>query len=281
MRVRLDGTRAVVTGASSGIGAELARLLAPRVAHLALVARRVDRLETLAAELTQRHPDLRVSVLPCDLADLDAVKALGARLRTTLGGVDILVNNAGAAHTGYFDQLDWAATEKLITLNAVAPAWLIHHLLPDMLARGTGGILNINSGFGLASLPTFSTYVATKHFMAGLTETLRAETAGTGVVITQAHPGPVDTDLVSGLEKSLLIRPPRFFFISPERCAKACLAAFEQGRAAVVPGLRMRLAMFLLRNAPDVLVRFVQERLARRRLVALADARQTGQDPSR
>lgn len=265
MRLRLEGARAVVTGASSGIGAELARLLAPRVAHLALVARRVGRLEALAAELTASHPRLKVSVLPCDLSDLDAVKALGARLREALGEIDVLINNAGAAQSGYFDRLDWAQMEKLITLNAVAPTWLIHDLLPDMIGRGSGGILNINSGFGLASLPTFGPYVATKHFMAGLTETLRAEAAGTGVVITQSHPGPVDTDLVSGLEDSLLVRPPRLSFISPERCARDSLAAFEKGRASVVPGLRMRVAMLVIRHTPGFLVRFVQATIARRR----------------
>lgn len=265
MRLRLDGARVVVTGASSGIGAAIAKLLAPRVAHLALVARRVDRLNALALELTQAHPELKVSVLPCDLSDMDAVKGLGPRLRQTLGDVDILVNDAGAAHAGYFEQMDWDATERLMTLNAIAPAFLIHHLLPGMIERGTGGILNISSGFGLGSLPTFGTYIATKHFLSGLTETVRAEAAGTGVVITQSCPGPVDTDFVTALESSLLVHPPRIAFISAERCARESLAAFERGRALVIPSLRMRIAIFLIRNSPDFIARFVQATIARQR----------------
>lgn len=243
----------------------MARQLAPRVAHLALVARRVDRLDALALELCAARPSLKVSVLPCDLSDPDAVRGLGDRLRQALGEVDVLVNNAGAGHAGYFDEVDWEQTERLFTLNALAPARLIRDLLPGMLARGRGGILNVSSGFGLATLPTFGPYIATKHFLSGLTETLRAEAAGSGVVITQSCPGPVDTDFVTALEGSLVIKPPKMAFISAARCARESLDAFERGKALVVPGRRMRLAMWLIRSTPDFLVRFIHDRLARRK----------------
>lgn len=264
MRLRLEGARAVVTGASSGIGAELAKLLAPRVAHLALVARRADRLEALARELGQAHPGLKVTVLPCDLSDLEAVKALGERLRVAVGEVDVLVNDAGAGDTGFFERADWEKTERLFTLNALAPAWLIRHLLPGMVARGHGGILNVGSGFGLTSLPSFASYVATKHFLVGLTETVRAEVAGTGVVVTQSCPGPVATGFEAALGRPLLLSPPRFFVISAERCARETLAAFERGAAMVVPSLRMRLVTWLVGITPRWVLRGLQAEVGRR-----------------
>ena len=260
MKLKLDGSRAVVTGASSGIGAELAKQLAPRVAHLALVARRVDRLEALATELRKAHPALQVTVLPCDLGDLAAVKALGPRL----GEVDVLVNNAGAGDSGLFEQADWEKTEQLFTLNALAPAWLIRHLLPGMVARGRGGILNMSSGFGLTSLPSFASYVATKHFLSGLTESLRAEVVGTGGVVTQACPGPVETEFEAASIRPLKVSPPKFLVISAERCARESLTAFERGRAFVVPSLRMRLVTWLATATPRWLLALVQAGVGRR-----------------
>ncbi|MBS1150168.1 MAG: short-chain dehydrogenase [Myxococcaceae bacterium] len=264
MRLKLEGSRAVVTGASSGIGVELAKLLAPRVAHLALVARRAERLEALAAELRRAHPALKVTVLPCDLGDLAAVKALGGRLFEAMGEVDVLVNNAGAGDAAFFEQVEWAKLEQLFTLNALAPAWLIRHLLPGMVARGRGGILNVSSGFGLTSLPSFGAYVATKHFLSGLTETLRAEVVGTGVVVTQSCPGPVKTGFEAAFAQPLRVSPPGFLVISAEQCARETFAAFERGAAFVVPSLRMRMVTWLVGVTPRWLLQLVQAGVGRR-----------------
>lgn len=260
MTASLDGARAVVTGASSGIGAEFARLLAPRVAQLVLVARRVDRLEALAGELRQAHPALQVTVLPCDLADPEAVKALGPRL----GEVDVLVNNAGAGDAGFFEDIAWEKVERLVALNALAPAWLLRHLLPGMVARRRGGVLNVSSGFGLTSLPSFGTYVATKHFLSGLTEAVRAEVAGTGVVVTQSCPGPVASEFEAVLEAPLHVTAPGFLVISAAQCARESLAAFERGAAFVVPSLRMRLVTWVVGATPRWLLQRVQAGLGRR-----------------
>ncbi len=250
----------MVTGASSGIGVELAKLLAPRVAHLALVARRVELLEALATELRAAHPALQVTVLPCDLGDLAAVKALGPRL----GEVDVLVNNAGAGDAAFFAEVEWVKMEQLFTLNALTPAFLMRHLLPGMVARGRGGILNVSSGFGLTSLPTFGPYVATKHFLSGLTETLRAEVVGTGVVVTQSCPGPVDTGFEAALARPLYVSPPKCFVISAKQCAAETFAAFERGAAFVVPGFRMRLVTWLIGATPRWVLQLVQAGVARR-----------------
>jgi short-subunit dehydrogenase len=250
----------VLTGASSGIGAELAKLLAPRVAHLVLVARREDRLRALEADLKQTSPALKVTVLVCDLSDLDAVKALAPALPQ----VDVLINNAGAGDAGFFEQVDWAKAERLFTLNALAPAWLTRHVLPGLVARGRGGVLNVSSGFGLTALPSFGSYVASKHFMTGLTQAVRAEVAGTGVVVCQTCPGPVATDFEAALGGPLLITPPRFVEISAERCARDSLAAFERDVGLFVPGLLMRLVTWVVGVTPRWLLELVQAALARR-----------------
>lgn len=264
MTLTLGGARVVVTGASSGIGAALARQLAPRVAHLALVARRAERLEALAVELREANPALQVTVLPCDLGDLDAVKALGPRLQAALGEVDVLINNAGAGDAGFFEGAEWTKVETLFTLNALAPAWLMRHLLPGMVARGRGGILNMSSGFGLTSLPSFAPYVASKHFLSGLTEALRAELAGTGVVVTQSCPGPVATEFEAAVGAPLRVSPPGFLVISAERCARESLAAFERGKAFVVPSWRMRIITWVVGASPRWIVERVQAAVGRR-----------------
>jgi hypothetical protein len=261
MSLRLDGSRVLLTGASSGIGAELARLLAPRVAHLALVALPGPALEAVAVELRQRHPALVLTTLPCDLSDAAALEALGAQ---GLGEVDVLINCAGAGDSAFFAESTWATTERLTRLNALAPAWLMRRLLPGMLARGHGGVLNVSSGFGLTSLPTLGSYVATKHFLSGLTETVRAEVDGTGVVVTQCCPGPVATGFEAAVGRPMHLTPPGFLVITAARCAREALHGFEAGRALVVPSRRMQLIAWLVEATPRWLRTRLQAAVARR-----------------
>jgi short-subunit dehydrogenase len=260
MTLTLEGSHALVTGASSGIGRELAKRLAPRVAQLTLVARRTEALEALAAQLRTAHPALQVTVRPCDLSDLGAVKALA----TQLGAVDVLVNNAGAGDAGFFEQVPWETMERLFTLNALAPAYLMWQLLPGMVARGHGGLLTISSGFGLTSLPSFGPYVASKHFLVGLTETVRAEVEGAGVVVTLACPGPVATGFEAALERPLRVEPPAWLVMSASACAEQIFEAFVRGAPFVVPDWRMRLITWLVGAAPRWLRSRVQAWLGRR-----------------
>ncbi len=133
-----------------------------------------------------------------------------------------------------------------------------------MVARGRGGVLSTNSAFGFAPLPSYGSYEATKHFSSSLVETVRAEVAGTGVVITQSCPGPVDTEIIAAVGHPLLLDPPKSTVISASPCARESLAAFERGDAVVVPGRTMRFASWLIRNTPGFIRRSVQASVGRR-----------------
>ncbi|HZA44751.1 MAG TPA: SDR family NAD(P)-dependent oxidoreductase [Rubrobacter sp.] len=172
---------------------ELTRELAPRAHALVLVACRAERLESLKDELTVKHPGLVVRTEPCDLYDPAAVDALSKRLLDSFGAVDVLVNNAGVGLQGLYEVSDWERVHALIRLNVVALALLTRQLTPALVARRKGGVLNINSGARVAIMPGMAAYVGAKHFVTGCTETLRAELDGTGVVVSQALPGPVET----------------------------------------------------------------------------------------
>jgi uncharacterized protein len=253
-----DGGTVLITGASSGLGLELARELAPRTRSLVVVARRVERLEELKDELSARHPGLIVRPEPCDLSDPKAVDALSERLLDDFGAVDVLVNNAGSELQGLYEKSEWDRVYGLIRLNVVAPSLLTRRLAPAMVARRRGGILNISSGAGVSIMPGMAAYVGTKHFVTGFTETLRAELACTGVIVSQALPGPVET----GFDKAADIGPPglmdRIFRISAARCAREIIRGFERGRPVIFPGSAYGTVMML----QGTLLRALQRRAA-------------------
>jgi uncharacterized protein len=262
----LDGSVALVTGASSGIGREIAVVLAGRVKALILVARRADRLESLRNELKTRYPDLSVTPLPCDVGNEEEVAKLIGHVRAEIGSVDILVNNAGLGLDGLYDRADWEGIRQLLNVNVMAVAHLTQAFVPDMVARGRGGVLNVGSGAGLTVMPSAAAYVASKHFIDGFSESLRADLAGTGVVVTQVLPGPVDSefDQVAGSPGGMEGGPPRFVRIGAEQCAREAIAGFERGDALVFPGRPYRFVMrFLLPLLPRAARRSQAERSAR------------------
>ncbi len=253
----IDGGTVLVTGASSGIGCELARQFAARAATLVLLARRAQRLEELQEDLLGQHPNLRVVILPADLSDEGDVDRVLSEVRDQVGEVDILVNNAGVGDQALFDRTDWPRTRRVLQTNVLAVAQLTGALLPSMVARGRGGVLNIGSGAGLAVMPASAAYCASKHFIDGFSEALRADLAGTGVVVTQVCPGPVDSefDSVAGSEGGMTGGPPQFLRIGAGQCAREALAGFDHGAALVFPGRAFRVAMTLLALAPRRLQR--------------------------
>ncbi len=246
----------LITGASAGIGRELARLFATHADTLVLVARRIERLEALQQELTATYAGLQVYVVGCDLSDPTAVDALIDDVTQQVGAIDVLVNNAGIGDLALYDQADWTRIEQMIQTNIVALAKLTHRLVAPMVSRGHGGILNISSGAGVALMPGAATYVGTKHFVTGFTETLRVELAGTGVTVTQVLPGPVDTefDEAAGIT-GLAGGPPSFLRISAAQCAREAIAGFERGRAMVFPGTAYRVLMTLQSMLPRAVER--------------------------
>jgi short-subunit dehydrogenase len=177
----LDGATVVVTGASSGIGRELAVQLGRRAAVLVLLARRADRLHQLQDELLSRLPDLRVMIMPVDLCDEGAVDRVIDDIHAQVGPVDVLVNNAGMGDQVLFDRADWPRTRQVLHTNVVGLAQLTAAFVPSMVERGRGGVINIGSGAGLTIMPASAAYSASKHFVDGFSEGLRADLAGTGV----------------------------------------------------------------------------------------------------
>lgn len=242
MRAPLDGT-VLVTGASSGIGRAMAVELAPRAAHLVLVARRTDRLEALRDELLAGRPDLAVTLQPCDLLDREATERMLDAVARDVGDVDVLINNAGFGDMGVFDRVDWDKTQRMIRLNCESATYLAHRLVQGMVARRRGGILNVSSGFGLEFMPGFSTYIATKHYLSGLTESMRLELRGRGVVVSQLCPGPVTSEFESHIGNFTGQKPPKLVEISAERCARVAVRGFARGKALIIPGFWIKLAM--------------------------------------
>ena len=242
----------LITGASAGIGRELALEFGARAEMLVLVARRLDRLEVLKAELAGRYPGLKVVVLAADLSDESDIETLLGRVAGEAGPVDVLVNNAGLGDSVLFDHSKWTRTRQVLGTNILAVAQLTSALVPALVKRGYGGVLNIGSGAGLTVMPNAASYVGSKHFVAGFSEALRADLAGTGVVVTQVCPGPVESefDQVAGSVGGMAGAPPQFFRISAAQCAREAIAGFERGKAVVFPGRLYRLLMRALPVVP-------------------------------
>jgi NADP-dependent 3-hydroxy acid dehydrogenase YdfG len=191
----LQGRVAVVTGASSGIGASVARALADEGAHLALAARRTEALLDVQTMLERQGNQVRVLVAPTDITDRKQVKSLVARTEEELGPIDILVNCAGVMYYTLMENLyedDWERTVDVLCkgmLNCVGA------VLPGMLARGRGHIVTISSDAGRKVFPGLTVYSGSKFFVEAVSQGLRLETAGTGLRVTTIQPGNVATDL--------------------------------------------------------------------------------------
>jgi uncharacterized protein len=271
VRPPLDGV-VLITGASSGIGLVLARMMAPRARALALVARRKDRLDALADELRASKPGLLVHTASCDLADTAQTDAMLALVASAVGPVDVLVNNAGFGDLGVFDRANWDKTRRMIDLNVTALTYLTHRLVGPMVERGRGGILMISSSYGLAFTPGMAAYIGTKHYVTGFTEALRLDLTGTGVVVTQSCPGPVATEFADGVGNFTGMDVPRLVEISAEHCARSSLRAFERGRAMVIPGVIISTLMTMAALTPRWVLRLLYMPVAaalRRKQVAV------------
>ncbi len=249
------GRTAVVTGASSGIGTEIARELARRGHGVTLVARRRERLEDLAAELA--GSGVRAEVLPADLCDRAARADLLDRV-TDLGLVpDILVNNAGLSTLGAVARSDPAAEMNMLEIDVVAVADLCSRFVPGMVERGRGAILNVASSAAFQPMPGQAGYAAAKSFVLSYSRALRAELSGSGVAVTALCPGPVKTEFaeVAGFaEGDFEDALPGFMWESAEKVAKEGVAALAKGKAVALPGLANRVGANLSTITPKSLL---------------------------
>jgi short-subunit dehydrogenase len=258
----IDDGVVLITGASSGIGREVARLVARRARAVVLVARRKERLDALAGEL--RTLGAR-DVLPacCDVTDRASCDAMLAAVEARYGGVDVLVNNAGLGDLGVYDRTDWSKTERMIALNVTSLAYLTHRLVGRMVARGRGAIVNVSSGLGLTFVPGMTAYTGTKYFVTGFTEGLRLDLAGTGVSVSQVCPGPVATEFEENVGNFVGRSPPAFVVIGADRCARAIMRAIDRRRALVIPGFVMRVLITLGDWTPRPILRLMYAPLGR------------------
>jgi uncharacterized protein len=248
-------TAAMVTGASSGIGAAIARELAERGHALVLVARRKDRLDALAEELTEEF-GVRAEAIGCDLGKAASRQRLPARVESLGLGVSVLVNNAGFATNGAFHQSDAARELEQVRVLVEAPVALTSAFLPGMVKRGAGAILNVASTAGMQPLPYSAGYSAAKAYVLTFSEALHQELHGSGVTVTALAPGPVSTDFwqISGWEvaggQTFERAVPRPAWVSAEDAASAGVKGLEAGRRVVVPGLPIRATMLAAQYLP-------------------------------
>ena len=226
---------AVVTGASSGIGAAIARELGQRGHNLLLVARTAGPMEEIREELAASHPEVTVEIRPCDLADVDARGMLIEELEGR--DVHIIINSAGVATFGEFRKLDPAYERTQFELNATALFELTAAVLPGMVASGDAGIVNVGSVAGNAAIPNNATYVGTKAMVNTFTESLHYELKGTGVRCTLLAPGPVREEVKEDAARTIVDRAtPDFVWTTYPDCATETLDALAANKLRVVPG---------------------------------------------
>ena len=253
--------RALVTGASSGIGAAFARALKARGEQLVLVARRAERLQELVGELGGESV---ATAIPTDLTRPGSIPGLEKELRSRGLAVDLLLNNAGLGHTGHFAEEPLDRVLGMIDLNVRAAAELARTFLPGMLERGRGGIINVVSTSAFQPVPFFAVYAASKAFLLSLTEALATEVQGTGVRIQALCPGLTATEFQEVAETDR-VAFNRTGTMSPEDVVAASLRAFDRGDLRVIPGFSNRLLAEVQGWLPRSLVRRVAGELFRPR----------------
>jgi uncharacterized protein len=256
--MKIEHCSALIAGASAGIGREFARQLASRARLLILVARREQKLNELRDDLSEQYPSLTVRIRKTDLADLAQLKELMAWLDDEKIEVDLLINNAGLGDLGPFAMSDPLRNEQIILVNVAALTFLTRHLLPPMIARKRGGILNVSSSAGFLPIPGFAVYAATKAYVTSFSEALRSELRGTGVSVCALCPGPVHTEFqeVARRPSGQLESGPEFVHVPVEQAVRDALAALEADRPLVIPGLPMKIGMFLVRLTPMPILRW-------------------------
>ena len=243
--------RALVTGASSGIGEAFARALRARGERLVLVARRTDRLARLSAELG--GPDVALP-LTLDLAGPESAESLQRTLESREIGVSLLVNNAGVGYAGRVHEQPPEKLRAMLDLDVRAVVELTRVFLPAMIERGRGAVLNVVSMAAFQPVPFLAVYAASKAFVLSLTESLATELAGTGVTVQALCPGNIPTEFqqVAGTSDAKFSRTGA---TTPEEVVEASLAALDRRKLVVIPGLKNRITVGAQRFVPRAWVR--------------------------
>ena len=237
-KIKITNTTALITGASSGIGLELARLFAKDGFNLVLVARNRIKLEDLAQELRSKH-QVQVKVIVQDLADPSSPQAIADKLAADNIEIDVLINNAGTQVYCPFAETSVEQQMTLIQVNITSLVHLTHLLLPAMIRRGRGRILNVGSTGSFAPGPLNAVYCATKAFVLSFSQAIGAELAGTGVTVTALCPGATDTPFITrhGMQDVRMFRNA----MSPTRVAQIGVRALQRCRPLIVAGVSNQL----------------------------------------
>ncbi len=267
----MDGLRyrtALVTGASGGLGEEFARRLAGRCETIVLVARRLGRLERLAAELHAAAPETEIEAVGADLSvPEDRMRLLEGLLQRGLVP-DLLINNAGLGDYGEFADADWERVEAMLKVNVEALTHLTHALLPGMLSEGRGAVVNISSLASLVAIPDFAVYAATKAYVTSFSEALRLELRGGGIRVLAVCPGPVRTEFgrVASRDGTPGAEPPvrEWFYVDKAKVVDEAFAALARDRARVFPGWQVAVAAALIGALPVAAIRVAMAMRPRR-----------------
>ncbi len=252
----------VITGASSGLGVELALEVAGTLDHdtVVLSARRRDRMEALAVRLQERRPGLEVRIVCADLSVPDGVDALFDGVGGLLPTVDLWINNAGFGYRGAFVEQAAADLDRMLDVDVRALMHCTRRVLPAMIGRGGGRILNISSVAAFSPIPWFAVYAASKAFVLSFSEALSHELAGTGVTVTAFCPGPMPTEFFDIAGKTRW-HGPGILWISPQKAAREALDATLAGSAVHIPQKLFVLQTFLSRFFPRGLISAVSGRI--------------------
>ena len=244
----------LITGASSGIGLELAKLFARDHYQLVLVARSREALEKLATDLKTNF-GASAMIVVVDLSLPQAVEEVASFIDQKHIAIDVLVNNAGFGDFGYFKDTDWAKEEQMMRLNMIALTHLTKIFVRKMVARGQGKILNVASAAGFLPGPLMAVYYATKAYVLHFSEAVANELKGTGVSMTILCPGPTASGFqqMAGLEESGMVRGKKL--PTSASVAKSGYRALQKGRTIVITGLKNKCMIELLRITPRFFVR--------------------------
>lgn len=253
---------ALITGASAGLGTHFARLFAADGHDVALVARRADRLEALAAEIQKAH-SVTAHVMAADLADPDTPQRLYDEVLKQGRQVEFLVNNAGFGSNGPFLDLDLAREAEMLEVNCAALVKLTHLFGRPMRERRSGRILNVASTAGFQPGPHMATYYATKAFVISFSEAVAHELRGSGVTVTSHCPGSTRTEFAAtaGVDASLLFRRPQV--AKADDVARHAYRAMMKGKVLAIHGLLNLIGMESERLAPRAAVRRITAALNR------------------
>ena len=267
MSINVSFSCALVTGASSGLGEEFAFQIAPRVGTLVLVARREPLLLQLADRIRAAFPQVVVAVIAVDLSHAAERDELVATLTARGLLPDLLINNAGLGDYGEFISSDWRKLQSMLSVNIEALTHLTHELVPEMIRRSGGAIVNVSSLASVIPIPDFAVYAATKAYVTSFSEALRIELREHRISVLAVCPGPVRTEfgqVARRGENAPEMPSKKSFYVPKEQVVAESLAAVDRKAARVYPGLKTALAARFLSVLPLAVLRFLMSFRPRR-----------------